>query len=205
VTSGGGLSGPHTSIAIYYATHDGQSERIANRVAESLRDSGATTAVHRLTRRRQPPLDVKTDAIVAVLAVRYGHVLPEAAEFLAAYPGPENAPPLALAVVSLVARKASRRTPETNPYLRRTLARYRLRPAIATAIAGRLSYPKYRFLDRQVIRLIMAISGGVADGRSDIEYTDWRQVDDFAAAVVALGKRRRLEAKEPRGLRETSA
>ena len=120
--------------------------------------------------------------------MRYGHVLPEAAKFLTAYAGRPDAPPLALALVNLVARKPSRRAPDTNPYLKRTLARYRLKPAIATAFGGRLNYPKYGFFDKQIIRLIMAMTGGVADGRSDIEYTDWAQVDDFAAEVVALAK-----------------
>jgi len=118
--------------------------------------------------------------------VRYGNVLPEARDFLAAYAAEDTVRPLALAVVNLVARDPARRTPETNPYLRKTLARYPLRPALAVAIAGRLNYPHYRFVDKQMIRLIMAMTGGVADGRSDIEYTDWGQVDDFAAAVAAL-------------------
>jgi menaquinone-dependent protoporphyrinogen oxidase len=173
-------------IAVFYSTRDGQSERIAQRIATCLCDSGATTALHRLMQSGQPTLDAHSCAIVAV---RYGRVLPEAAEFLALYTSREHAPPLALAVVNLVARDKSRRTPQTNPYLRKTLARYGLRPALATAFAGRLNYPKYGFFDRQIIRLIMAMTGGVADGYSDIDYTDWVQVDDFAAEIVALAKR----------------
>ncbi len=122
--------------------------------------------------------------------MRYGRVLPEGADFLEGFASRERVPPLALAVVNLVARNPSRRTPETNPYLRMTLARYGLKPALATAFGGRLNYPQYGFLDKQMIRLIMAVTGGVADGRSDIDYTDWAQVDDFAAAVVALAERR---------------
>jgi menaquinone-dependent protoporphyrinogen oxidase len=176
-------------IAVFYATRDGHSERIAQRIAARLGDSGATTTLHLLTRSAEPTIDAESAAIAAVLAVRYGRVLPEGAEFLTAYAGRAHGPPLALAVVNLVARHASRRAPQTNPYLRMTLARYRLRPALATAFAGRLNYPKYRFVDKQLIRLIMAMTGGVADGRSDIEYTDWAQVDDFAAAILALAER----------------
>ena len=177
-------------ISVFYSTRDGQSERIAQRVVARLCDSGATTTIHLLTRSTQPTIEARCRAIVAILAVRYGGMLPEAAEFLTGYAGRDQAPPLALAVVSLVARDKSRRTPQTNPYLRKTLAHYRLRPALATALAGRLNYPKYRFVDKQMIRLIMAMTGGVTDGRSDIEYTDWAQVDDFAAAIVTLAKRR---------------
>jgi menaquinone-dependent protoporphyrinogen oxidase len=191
VTSDGDFSGAHTgTFAIFCATRDGQSARIAQRIARRLGDSGATTAFHLLRRGVEPTIDEESTAIVAVLAVRYGGMLPEAARFLTRYACRALAPPLALAVVNLVARKRSRRTPETNPYLRRTLARFRLRPALATAFAGRLNYPKYRFVDKQIIRLIMAMTGGVSDGRSDIEYTDWAQVDDFAAEVAAIAERR---------------
>ncbi len=175
-----------TTIAIAYATHDGQSERIAERIAKRLGDRGAASTLHALRRSVDPAIDAESDAVVAVLAVRYGRVLPEGRTFLKAFASRQAAPPLALAIVNLVARNASRRSPETNPYLRQTLARFALRPALATAFGGRLNYPKYRFFDKQIIRLIMAMTGGVADGRSDIDYTDWAQVDDFATAVAAL-------------------
>jgi menaquinone-dependent protoporphyrinogen oxidase len=191
VTSDGDFSETgRKKIAVFYSTRDGQSERIAQRIAERLCDSGTTTTIHLLTRSTQPTIEAQSCAIVAILAVRYGRLLPEAAEFLTVYASRENVPPLALAVVSLVARDKSRRTPQTNPYLRKTLARYGLRPALATAFAGRLNYSKYRFVDKQIIRLIMAMTGGVTDGHSDIDYTDWAQVDDFAAAIVALAKSR---------------
>jgi menaquinone-dependent protoporphyrinogen oxidase len=191
VTSDGDLAGAdRKKIAVFYSTRDGQSERIAQRIATRLCDSGATTTLHLLTQSTQPAIGAQSCAIVAVLPVRYGRMLPEAAEFLTVYASRERAPPLALAVVCLVARDKSRRTPQTNPYLRKTLARYGLRPALATAFAGRLNYPKYRFVDKQIIRLIMAMTGGVTDGRSDIDYTDWAQVDDFAAAIVELATRR---------------
>ena len=190
-----------TTIAIVYATRDGQSERIAQRIAERLGASGVASALHALRRSGRPAIDAGSEAIVAVLAVRYGRVLPEAREFLKGFASREAGRPLALALVNLVARHPSRRTPETNPYLRKTLARYRLKPALATAFGGRLNYPKYRFFDKQIIRLIMAMTGGVADGRSDIDYTDWAQVDDFAAAVVALAERRPGAAPGTNGLR----
>ena len=184
-----GLGEPGSKIAIVYATRDGHSERIAQRIAARLGDSGATS-VGSLLWSPPPAFDAGTVVIVAVLAVRYGRVLPEGAKFLTAFAGQERAPPLALAIVNLVARNAQRRTPETNPYLRNTLARHGLKPALATAFAGRLNYPKYRFFDKQIIRLIMAMTGGPTDGVSDIEYTDWAQVDGFAADVLALAATR---------------
>ena len=183
-------------IAIAYATRDGQSERIAQRIAARLGDKGTTTEISPLSRGAPPKIEAHSDANIAVLPVRYGRVLPEGQTFLAAYAIREDVPPLALAVVNLVARDPSRRTPETNPYLRKALARSGLQPALATAFAGRLNYPIYGFVDKQMIRLIMAMTGGVADGRSDIEYTDWAQVDEFATAVMALAERSRRSAQD---------
>jgi menaquinone-dependent protoporphyrinogen oxidase len=206
VTSDGRASEARTkTVAIFYATRDGQSGRIAERIAARLNDSGATFAIQALARRMQPTIDAQSDAIVAVLAVRYGRVLPEGEDFLKDFVRRERLPPLALAVVNLVARNPSRRTPDANPYLRMTLARYGLKPAVATAFGGRLNYPKYGFFDKQMIRLIMAVTGGVADGRSDIDYTDWAQVDEFAAAIVALAERRNPAAQNACGLCGTPA
>ena len=64
-------------------------------------------------------------------------------------------PPLAFLSVCLAARKPGRGAAENNPYLRKAIARYRLAPALALAVAGRLDYPRYGWLDRQMIRFIM--------------------------------------------------
>jgi menaquinone-dependent protoporphyrinogen oxidase len=70
-------------------------------------------------------------------------------------------------------------------YLRHLLRRYRLQPAEALAVAGRLDYPRYSWLDRQLIRLIMWISGGPTNPASCIEYTDWAAVEGLASRMSA--------------------
>ena len=98
--------------------------------------------------------------IVLVAAVRYGKHLPEADRFLAAYRSLAAPPPLALASVNLTARKPGKTTATGNAYLRKTIARHRLAPALAVAFAGRLDYRRYGWLDRQIIRFIMLLTGG---------------------------------------------
>jgi menaquinone-dependent protoporphyrinogen oxidase len=88
--------------------------------------------------------------------------------------------------VNLTARKKGRQSARNNPYLRKCIDRHELAPVAAFAIAGRLDYPKYRWFDRQMIRLIMAMTGGPADGVSTIEYTNWAQVDSVAGEIAAL-------------------
>jgi menaquinone-dependent protoporphyrinogen oxidase len=173
-------------VQIHVATRDGQSERIARHVAARLESRGVAAEVDVL---EAPPPHAPTIAqsplIVLIAAVRYGRHLPEAEAFLADYSGRAVRPPLALASVNLTARKPDRRSVQENGYLRKLIARYRLTPIVACAIGGRLDYPRYRWVDRQMIRLIMAMTGGPTDGTSTIEYTQWDQVDAFADQIVA--------------------
>lgn len=177
-------------VPIYVATRDGQSERIAQHVFRWLTDHGIAAEL-RVLPAEGPVLGVQADApaVVVIAAVRYGRHLPEAEAFLARYgaaAAPRSTPPLALASVNLTARKAGRQSAEENPYLRKAIRRLGLRPAVALAIAGRLDYPRYKWFDRQMIRLIMAMTGGPTDGRACVEYTSWDQVDAFASAVAGV-------------------
>jgi len=52
--------------------------------------------------------------------------------------------------------------------------------------AGRIHYARYRFWDRQVIRFIMWLTKGPTDPATDIEFTDWAQVDAFGRTVARM-------------------
>ena len=124
--------------------------------------------------------------VTIVSAVRYGRHLPQGRRFLSAYQTLRAPPPLVLLSVCLAARRPGRDTAEGNPYLRKAIARHRLAPALAVAVAGRLDYPRYGWLDRQMIRFIMTLTGGPTDPRASIEYTAWDVVDDVALQIAEL-------------------
>ena len=52
--------------------------------------------------------------------------------------------------------------------------------------AGKLDYPRYRFWDRQIIRLIMWMTKGPTDPSVVVDYTDWSQVEAFARRVSQI-------------------
>ena len=89
-------------------------------------------------------------------------------------------------LVNLTARKPGKDTVDGNVYLRKSIARHRLAPALALAIAGRLDYSRYGWFDRQLIRFIMKLTGGPTDPRTCIDYTPWDTVDDVAMRIAAL-------------------
>jgi menaquinone-dependent protoporphyrinogen oxidase len=176
--------------ALYYATHDGQSRRIAEHIFHRLADSETLGPPQDLAVARPSPEELSAASVIMlVAAVRYGKHLPEADRFLAAYRSLAAPPPLALASVNLTARKPGKTSATGNAYLRKTIARYGLTPALAVAFAGRLDYPRYGWLDRQIIRFIMLLTGGPTDSNTCIEYTSWQAVDDFAARIADLHRR----------------
>jgi len=174
-------------MLLYYATHDGHSRRIASRIAARLAEKGISATAQDLAETGPTVAQLeRTPVVAAVLAIRYGKHLPQSARLVEAYKACAAAPPLALASVCLTARKPGKDTPEGNVYLRKFLARNRLTPALATAIAGKLDYPRYRFLDRLAIRLIMLMTGGPTDPTVTVEFTDWEKVDAFADQIADL-------------------
>ena len=176
--------------AIYYATRDGQSRRIAEHISRRLAESGVPSLPQDLTVTSPAAAELAAAlVIVLVAAVRYGEHLPEADRFLSAYRLLASPPPLALASVNLTARKPAKTTATGNAYLRKTIARHHLAPALAVAFAGRLDYQRYNWRDRQIIRLIMWLTGGPTDPRTSIEYTSWPAVDEFAARIAELARR----------------
>ena len=175
------------SIALYYATRDGQARRIAEHICGRLAEYAPLAPPQDLAVAQPAPEDlVAVSLVVLVAAVRYGKHLPEADRFLAAYRSLASPPSLALASVNLTARKLEKTTAIGNAYLRKTIARHRLKPALATAFAGRLDYRRYSWRDRAIIRFIMLLTGGPTDPDTRVEYTSWDAVDDFADRIAEL-------------------
>jgi menaquinone-dependent protoporphyrinogen oxidase len=178
---------PLPTMVLCYATRDGQSRRVAERIAARLDERGVHAPPHDLAVTvPAPALLAAARLVVVVAAVRYGRHLAAADRFLGTYRALPAQPSLVLVSVNLTARKPGKDTAEGNRYLQKTIARHRLQPALATAIAGRLDYPHYGWLDRQIIRLIMRLTGGPTDPRSTVEFTAWDAVDALAVRIAGL-------------------
>ncbi len=174
-------------MELFYATRDGQSRRIAERIADRLAEQGISALPHDLAGAAPIPSSLAAARLVVVVAaVRYGRPLPEADQFLASYRALRDPPQLVLLSVNLTARKPGKDTVEGNAYLRKSIVRHRLAPAFALAIAGSLDYSRYDWLDRQLIRFIMKLTGGPTDLTACIDFTPWDVVDDVALQIAAL-------------------
>lgn len=188
---------PNTLIV--YATTDGQTRKISERIQQTLRASGLETTladVHKAS-----ALDpAGFDGVIAGASVRYGKHDSAMARFLDDNRDAITRVPNAFFSVNLIARKPEKRNLEGNKYLRKFLERLSFQPMHVEIIAGKLDYPSYRFIDRIMIRMIMKVTGGPTDGTSVIEYTDWDQVDEFArrmAAAIASPNQSTRDSEDP--------
>jgi menaquinone-dependent protoporphyrinogen oxidase len=174
-------------VPVFYATTEGQTRRIAERLAADLRATGLSSAAMDMT---SPELDqVDWSAVRAVLvgaSIHGSTHQKEAGDFIARYAPRLNAVPSAFFSVSMSAASADVRTAAAAENLARDFVRKRhWRPDRVDCVAGRLAFTEYGWLRRRIMRMISKTMGLSADTSRDYEFTDWMQVDEIAADVAA--------------------
>ncbi|WP_246747651.1 menaquinone-dependent protoporphyrinogen IX dehydrogenase, partial [Vibrio cholerae] len=70
-------------------------------------------------------------------------------------------------------------TPEGSVYIQTFLKKSPWQPERIAVFAGALYYPRYRWFDKMMIRLIMTLTGGETDTSKEVEYTNWEKVSQF--------------------------
>ena len=172
---------------LLYSTRDGHTLQIAKTIASIFDAKALDYDFFNL----DEPLSVHPNqyqAVLVVAALRYGHFSPSVLAFARTYYNLLNNKPTGFLGVCLIARKLKKRLPQHNAYLRKFLSRTQWRPLLCEGIAGALRYPQYRWLDRQLIRLIMVMTGGETNTKKEIVYTDWDQVKRLANTFLMLTK-----------------
>ena len=162
------------STLILYASVEGHTARIAQRVAELLHGRGHRVDLVPAGRE----IDLSRYAGVVVGAsVHYGHHPGSLATFLH-----RNAAALApcrgaFFSVSLGAKER---------YATKFLRKAGWRPQLTAVFPGALQYSKYGPIKRRVVQAFAAIGGHDTDTSRDYDYTDWKAVDSFATAFSAM-------------------
>ena len=170
---------------ILFSTRDGQTREIASYIASELKEQGVYADVVNLNRTEEIVWQ-DYDRVVIGASIRYGHFHPAVDRFVKKHAVTLNSLPSAFYSVNLVARKPEKRTPQTNSYTRKFLLNSPWQPERCAVFAGALRYPRYRWYDLVMIRLIMKITGGETDTSKEVVYTDWPQVAAFAREIAQL-------------------
>lgn len=174
---------------ILFSSRDGQTREIAAFISAELKEKDIESDIVDLHRAE----DIRWENYALILigaSIRYGHFHSSLNAFVKKHYQTLNGMPSAFFSVNLVARKAEKRTPQTNNYTRKFLMKSPWRPDISAVFAGALRYPHYGWLDKMMIRLIMKMTGGETDTSKEVVYTDWQQVACFARDIAHLSTER---------------
>jgi menaquinone-dependent protoporphyrinogen oxidase len=185
------------SVAILYATREGQTRRIAEHVAATLRTRGFTVEVLEVGRDVSADFDLTryAGAIVAA-SVHIGKHEREMVEFVKSHRAALERVPSAFLSVSLseagaedasaTAERRERAAASVKTVVDGFLRQTGWSPTHVHPVAGALLYRQYGTIVRLVMRFIAKQAGATTDTSRDHEYTDWEALDRFADELASL-------------------
>jgi menaquinone-dependent protoporphyrinogen oxidase len=171
-----------TKILIVYATTDGHTRKICERLQQVIEGQGSHVKLLEVDEQPHPDL-TQFDKIVIGASIRYGKHSKLIYQFIEQNQALLDSKPNAFFSVNVVARKPEKSQPDTNPYLKKFLTQISWQPKQLAVFGGNLDYPGCRYLDRQMIRLIMWMTKGPTAPDTVIDYTDWDQVEAFGKLI----------------------
>ena len=173
-------------IPVFYATTEGQTRRIAERLVAYFRDKGFTSRAIDVAGPDAGDVKWRHAQAVVVGASLHAHRHQRSARAFVSKHVPDlNALPSIFFSVSLAA--ASESADERNEAAR--IAREFVDAAewhadAIVSLAGRLAYTKYGWLTRLIMKRIARRHGQVTDTTRDYEFTDWDEVARVADSIV---------------------
>ena len=173
-------------IPVFYATSEGQTRRIAERLVVHLQDKGFTSRAIDIASSDAHDIDWRYAQAVVVGASLHAHRHQRSATaFVNKHVLHLNVLPSVFFSVSLAA--ASQSAEERNEAAR--IAREfvdaaKWHPDEIVSLAGRLAYTQYGWLTRLIMKRIARHHGNATDAHEDYEFTNWDDVARVAGSVV---------------------
>lgn len=174
-----------SNIIIIYSTTDGHTREICSYLEQVVEALGGQVTLVDIDDADETDLK-PFDMIVIGASIRYGKHDKKIYKFIERNLTILEDKANAFFSVNVVARKPAKRQPDTNPYLKKFLKEITWQPKTLAVFAGKIDYPRYSFWDRNIIRLIMWMTKGPTDPTVTIDYTDWKQVEDFARMISEM-------------------
>ena len=191
--------------AVFFATREGQTRKIAERIASDLRARDMEVDLHDV-RALRAPIDWPAYTIACVAAsVHIGHHEREMIEFVRRHR--TELERVGAVFVSVTLSEAGAEDPHAPAERRARSAADAQRmidvfvketgwkPARSLPVAGALVYTQYNVLVRYVMKRIARSQGAPIDTTRDYEFTDWNAVDRFVDESLS----KRVGGIDPRG------
>jgi menaquinone-dependent protoporphyrinogen oxidase len=184
--------------AIFYATREGQGKRVSDHIAESLRARRFDVDIYNV--KDSPELiDMQPYRLAFLVAsVHLGHHEREIVRFVKSHRA--DLVRLGAPFLSLTLSEASAEDSAAPPEKRTAAAAdaQRMidvfvretgwRPAYVLPVAGALTYSKYNFIIKLIMKIVARRTGGPTDTTRDYEFTDWAALDRFVLDRVGVAQ-----------------
>ena len=172
-------------IGFVYSTVDGHTLEICERLVQVVEERGHAATLLELT--PDSVIDLESyDRLVIGASIRYGKHRPEVAQFINENLEGIQSRQGAIFSVNAVARKPEKKDPDTNPYVKKFFKSISWQPSVIGIFGGKIHYAKYGFLDRTMIRFIMWMTKGPTALDSNVDFTNWDEVEAFGHALCEL-------------------
>ena len=166
---------------IIYSSTDGHTKNICERLANFFSNTNSTRIISLLEATK---FDLsKYNQIVIGASIRYGKYSKNLYKFINLNKNILEQKNSVFFSVNVVARKPEKNTPDTNPYVKKFLKVSKWKPKKIGVFAGKVDYPNYNFINKNIIRFIMMITNGPTDTSQSFEFTNWEEVKKFAKDI----------------------
>lgn len=181
-------------ILIVYATREGQTARVAEHLASTLRKQGASAEILNAAQPVHEPELTRYELVILAASAHMHNYEREMVDFVKSHKAALLDMPtvflsvsLSQAAVEQTANAEALRAKahaEVEEMIDGFFAATDFRPTAHKAVAGALLYTQYNWLIRLIMKRISKSEGGSTDTSRDHEYTDWQDLDAFVAALV---------------------
>ena len=173
-------------VPVFFATSEGQTRRIAERLAAVLHDLGFDSRAIDVAGPDSARVDwTKVQGALVGASLHGGKHQKGVDRFVRAHASDLNAVASAFFSVSLSAASKNQKEVEAAETLARVFPVSRgWKPVTIASVAGRLAYREYGFFIRWVMKRIARKEGGPTDTSRDYELTDWTQVEQLAREMA---------------------
>ncbi|MAV83589.1 MAG: menaquinone-dependent protoporphyrinogen IX dehydrogenase [Gammaproteobacteria bacterium] len=168
-------------VLFIHSSVDGHTAKICDHMSKKF-DQKFNTETIPLEKAQFKDLE-SNEVIIIGASIRYGNHRPLLYKFINQNEKILNQRSAYFFTVNAVARRAEKRTIKNNPYVKKFLKKVNWSPKKIGIFPGKIDYPKYKFFDKHMIRLIMYFSGGPTDLNNSYEFTDWQEIDAFAEEI----------------------
>lgn len=164
----------------------GQTMKIGNEIARTLRHSGIATEVREIE--IVSSTDFQANEVVIIGAPIYlgghGNKLIRLVRNNVAIFDEEANRVTAFFSVSLSAAGTGQQQQDAWRCVEEFLAKCNWKPSLTEIFAGGLPYREYNWFTRWMMKRVVRKAGGDTDASKDHEYTDWNRVRNFASKIA---------------------